>query len=92
MMLLGRPGLSLHLADSLLVLLMCCVHLTHWVMLTDIFPSFVVTVRANPSLDPRNGEILWGIPILKRKHFILFNSQHFPAISTSPLAPTRAGF
>ena len=66
MMLLGRPGLSLHLVDSLLVLLMCCVHLTHWVMLTDIFPSFVVTVRANPSLDPRNGEILWGIPILKR--------------------------
>lgn len=61
-------------------------------MLTDIFPSFVVTVRANPSLDTRNGEILWGISILKRKHFVLFNSVHFPAISIAPLTPTQAGF
>ena len=77
--------------DSLLVLQTCGVHLTRCVMLTDIFPSFVVTVRANPSLGPRNGEILWGIPILKRKHFVLFNSLHFPGHfpSTSSSNPGR---
>lgn len=73
--------------DSLLVLQTCGVHLARCVMLTDIFPPFVVTVRANPSLGPRNGEILWGIPILKRKHFVWLNSLHSPGHFPSTSSP-----
>lgn len=35
--------------------------------LTAGFPSFVVIVRARPSLGPWNGEILLGGPILQLK-------------------------
>ena len=56
-------GLPISPADS------CSSHSSE--QLTAAFPSFVVIVRADPSLGPRDGEILLGGPILKRKHCII---------------------
>lgn len=36
--------------------------------LAALFPSFIVAVGAGPSVGPRDGEILLGGPILRRKH------------------------
>lgn len=64
---LEGSGPGLHPVTSPLALLTCWVHPTFWDRLTDIFSSSVVTVGADPSLGPRNGEVLGGVPILERK-------------------------
>lgn len=82
-------GLSPHPMNSPLALLTRCVHPTLRDVLTDIFPSFIVTVRANPGLGPRNGEVLWGAPILKRKHS--YCSTHSTSRPFPRHSPLQAG-